>query len=356
MTSSRPSAPRGCAVPRPYRDLPILSRDLDTETAIIGGGYAGLNAAIRLTEHGRDAVVLDAHEPGFGASGRNGGQVIPGLKYDPYQLIERFGEKRGRPLAAFAGSSAAQTFDLIERYELKCDARRCGWLQPSVDSRTTALVHRRAALWKEFAGVQTTVLDAAQTKAATGTSFYIGAWIDPRGGQLQPLAYARELARVAASRGVRIFRNSRRNPAAAPRRSVAYLGQWRDCTGSIDPCLHERLHQWTDPQPPPQLHCGIEHPLLHRAAPAADAQGDHACGHPDFGCSPIDQLYADRRRRPLHDWRARVIRTARAGILFRWTAHDRRTHLPGPQRCRVEGCLGRLFCLDHRSPSARPQP
>lgn len=204
----------------PLSDLPILSRDLDTETAIIGGGYAGLNVAIRLTEHGRDAVVLDAHEPGFGASGRNGGQVIPGLKYDPYQLIERFGEKRGRPLAAFAGSSAAQTFDLIERYELKCDARRCGWLQPSVDSRTTALVHRRAALWKEFAGVQTTVLDAAQTKAATGTSFYIGAWIDPRGGQLQPLAYARELARVAASRGVRIFRNS---PATRPLRRD---GRW----------------------------------------------------------------------------------------------------------------------------------
>lgn len=195
----------------PLCELPILERDLKTETAIIGGGYAGMNAAIRLTELGRDAVVLDAHEPGFGASGRNGGQVVPGLKYDPYQLIERFGEKRGHALAAFAGNAAAQTFDLIERYGLKCDVRRCGWLQPSVDARTTALVHHRAALWKEFAGVQTTVLDAAQTKTATGTSFYIGAWIDPRGGQLQPLAYARELARVAASRGVRIFRNSRAN-------------------------------------------------------------------------------------------------------------------------------------------------
>jgi glycine/D-amino acid oxidase-like deaminating enzyme len=195
----------------PLCELPILERDLEADTVIIGGGYAGMNAAIRLTELGRDAIVLDMHEPGFGASGRNGGHVVPGLKYDPCQLIERFGEKRGRALATFAGNAAAQTFDLIERYELKCDIRRCGWLQPSVDARTTALVHRRAALWKEFAGVQTTVLDAAQTKAATGTSFYIGAWIDPRGGQLQPLAYARELARVAASRGVRIFRNSRAN-------------------------------------------------------------------------------------------------------------------------------------------------
>jgi glycine/D-amino acid oxidase-like deaminating enzyme len=75
-------------------------------------------------------------------------------------------------------------------------------------------------MWKEFAGVQTTTLDAVQTKAATGTSFYMGGWIDPRGGQLQPLAYVRELARVAMSRGVQVFRNS------AASRLVRREGRW----------------------------------------------------------------------------------------------------------------------------------
>src|SRR5262249_4444475 len=88
-----------------------------------------------------------------------------------------------------------------------CDARRCGWLQPSVNERSTALVRRRAAMWSEL-GVATTVLDAAATRAATGTSFYVGGWIDPRGGQLQPLAYARQVARVAAPGGIRILRTS----------------------------------------------------------------------------------------------------------------------------------------------------
>lgn len=191
----------------PSIDLPVVSSDLDTETAIIGAGYAGLNAALRLSEHGREAIVLDAYEPGFGASGRNGGQVIPGLKYDPPKLIEMFGERRGRALADFAGAAAARTFDLIARYQMSCDAQRCGWLQPAVDASTTERIHRRAAMWKDL-GVPVTLLDKTKTKAATGTSFYVAAWIDPRGGQLQPLAYARELARVVLGRGTRIFRNS----------------------------------------------------------------------------------------------------------------------------------------------------
>jgi glycine/D-amino acid oxidase-like deaminating enzyme len=192
----------------PLVDLPTLDADLVVETVIIGAGYAGLNAAIRLAEHGREAVVLEAEEPGFGASGRNGGQVIAGLKYDPQQLIAMFGERRGRLLAEFAGGAASLTFDLIDRYQLQCHAQQSGWLQPAVDEKSVALVTRRARMWADFAGVAVRILDARETREATGTDFYKGAWVDPRGGQLQPLAYARELARIATSRGARVFRRS----------------------------------------------------------------------------------------------------------------------------------------------------
>jgi glycine/D-amino acid oxidase-like deaminating enzyme len=76
-----------------------------------------------------------------------------------------------------------------------------------VDDATVALIARRARMWREF-GVAARILDGAETRAATGTDFYTGGWIDPRGGQLQPLAYARELARVAAAQGARIFAQS----------------------------------------------------------------------------------------------------------------------------------------------------
>lgn len=110
-----------------------VDRDLRANVVVIGGGYAGLNAALRLHEIGKDVVVLEAETIGFGASGRNGGQLIPGLKYDPPELIAMFGDRRGNALIDFAGSAPGRTFDLIEKHEMNCDATRSGWFQPAVD-------------------------------------------------------------------------------------------------------------------------------------------------------------------------------------------------------------------------------
>jgi glycine/D-amino acid oxidase-like deaminating enzyme len=205
VTPQRSGWRRGAPEPQAY---PPLAQDLAADSVIVGAGYAGLNAALRLAERGTQAVVLEAREVGFGASGRNGGQVIPGLKYDPPELISMFGAERGRLLADFAGHAATRTFQLIERYDLHCHPRRCGWLQPAVDAATVTRVSQRAQAWRDFAGVDARILDADETRAATGTDFYVGGWIDPRGGQLQPLAYARELARVATAQGAQIFARS----------------------------------------------------------------------------------------------------------------------------------------------------
>lgn len=82
---------RTAVMPEQY---PPLDRDLRANVAVIGGGYTGLNAALRLREIGKDVAVLEAETIGFGASGRNGGQVVPGLKYDPPELITMFGAQR----------------------------------------------------------------------------------------------------------------------------------------------------------------------------------------------------------------------------------------------------------------------
>lgn len=187
---------------------PRLDTDLRTQVVIVGAGYAGVNAAIRLSELGHDSVVLEAEEPGFGASGRNGGQVVPGLKHDPSELISMMGEKRGLALARFAGDAASRTFEVIRHYPLHCDADASGWLQPAVDGKTLQAVIRRAKAWADLACVAVQTLDTSQVRQITGTDAYVGGWIDPRGGQLQPLSYARELARVASSLGSRIYAGS----------------------------------------------------------------------------------------------------------------------------------------------------
>ncbi|MGB6356908.1 MAG: FAD-binding oxidoreductase, partial [Steroidobacteraceae bacterium] len=100
----------------PAAAAPPLDRDVRADVAVVGGGITGLSTALHLAERGTSAVVLEAEEPGWGASGRNGGQVNPGLKHDP-DLVERaFGRELGGRMNAFAGAAPAFVFDLIERH------------------------------------------------------------------------------------------------------------------------------------------------------------------------------------------------------------------------------------------------
>ncbi len=194
------------AVPAPV--TPPIARGGDADIVIVGAGYTGLSAALSLAERGREAVVLDAGDPGYGASGRNGGQVIPGLKYDPEQLLELFGHERGKRMAHHVAAVAEQTFDLIERYGLDCEARRCGWIQAASSPRRLEVLHERARQWRDGFGVPARDLDAAEIERLTGAHGYCGGWLDPRGGTLHPLSYVRELARVAIAAGARVHGGS----------------------------------------------------------------------------------------------------------------------------------------------------
>ena len=81
---------------RPAIATPPLDGDRRVSVAIVGGGFTGLSTALHLAEKGVDVVVLEAREPGWGASGRNGGQVNPGLKHDPDDIETHFGPDLGR--------------------------------------------------------------------------------------------------------------------------------------------------------------------------------------------------------------------------------------------------------------------
>ena len=82
---------------------PPLESSTRADVCVIGAGYAGLSTALHLAELGVETLVLEAEEPGYGGSGRNGGQVIPGLKYDPDEIEQMFGPERGKKLVDFAG-------------------------------------------------------------------------------------------------------------------------------------------------------------------------------------------------------------------------------------------------------------
>ncbi|MGI9412877.1 MAG: NAD(P)/FAD-dependent oxidoreductase, partial [Hyphomicrobiales bacterium] len=103
-----------------------------TETcdiAIVGGGFTGLSAALHARLAGASVCLVEAGEPGWGASGRNGGQVIAGLKWSPQEAVAKFGWERGERLVAFSARGPDLVFELIEKYGIECEARRAGWLQ-----------------------------------------------------------------------------------------------------------------------------------------------------------------------------------------------------------------------------------
>lgn len=194
------------AVPAP--PTPALEGDVEADAAIVGAGYCGLSAALHLAESGMSTVVLDAGEPGAGASGRSGGQVIAGLKQDPAELIRLFGPDLGSRLVRLVGGAPDLVFSLIERHGIACDAVRSGWIQPAYTDRGLALAERRAAAWSRE-GADVAVLDRSEIERLTGSQAYRGGWIDRRGGTVQPLSYVRGLASAALRQGASVHGNSR---------------------------------------------------------------------------------------------------------------------------------------------------
>src|ERR1700722_20037440 len=110
------------------------------DVVIIGGGITGLSAALHLAEAGVRVAVLEAGDLGAGASGRNGGFVVPHFaKSDPNAVVEHLGE-RGEALVELVGRSARALFDLIERLGIDCDARAGGWFQPAHSRQALAVI------------------------------------------------------------------------------------------------------------------------------------------------------------------------------------------------------------------------
>jgi glycine/D-amino acid oxidase-like deaminating enzyme len=179
---------------------PPLEGARPADVCVVGGGYLGLSAALHLAEAGAAVALLEAAEPGWGASGRNGGQIIAGFKAERSELVRELGEARGDRLFRWSGGFPDFTLELIRRHRIECEASQPGWLQPAHSIGSLRAFEARAEARRAL-GAPVAMLAARETERLTGTGWYKGAYLDRRGGRLHPLRYARGLARAAIGAG-----------------------------------------------------------------------------------------------------------------------------------------------------------
>ncbi|MEP6067019.1 MAG: FAD-dependent oxidoreductase [Paracoccaceae bacterium] len=192
----------------PPRNLaPSFSGLGETDVAVIGAGFTGLSAAIEIARSGGNVTVLEGKAVGWGASGRNNGQVIPILtSAEPDVWAKRYGAA-GKRMVNLIGNSAEILFDLVREFNIEAEAEQTGWLQPAHSPGRVSLIQKRVDTWQRF-GFPADIKSAEETRDMLGSDFWYGGMFNPTGGHINPLALARGMAKTAETLGATVHENS----------------------------------------------------------------------------------------------------------------------------------------------------
>ncbi len=190
----------------PYKSL---WGDHYADLVVIGAGYTGLSAALRAAELGTKVIVLEEYFPGFGASGRNGGQLIPGWRWDARTLVNAFGKDDGKAIFNLSLNARDRVIGRIAGHNIDCD------LKPGHATMAWNAAHYRdlaeeaecLARDMDYHGVELLSPDAGRD--VVNSQLYHGGMLDRQGGHFNPMNYALGLARAATDAGVKIFTNKR---------------------------------------------------------------------------------------------------------------------------------------------------
>ncbi len=185
-----------------------LAGESRVDVCVVGGGVTGCSAALHLAERGYRVALLEAGEIGYGASGRSGGQILPGLGTDIGVVEKALGHERAKSIWEMSRESVRLTADLVRRHDIPCDLS-WGYLHAAVKPRhVRELREFRDTLAERYDYPALSLLEGEALREHVVTDAYPAALYDAEGGHLHPLNYTLGLARAAQRAGVTIHEHS----------------------------------------------------------------------------------------------------------------------------------------------------
>ncbi len=192
-----------------FASQPSLAGDHKADVCVIGGGFTGLSAALAAAEAGYSVILLEAENIGFGASGRNGGQLIPGLRWGMAEILSEFGPERARAIYNVATDAVARVNARVAKHGIACDLKS-GHLEAAYKPAHYDAMHRELdVLRDDFGHATCEIIPPADMARHIDSRDYYGGLYERAGGHFHPLNYALGLATAALAAGVQIFEQSR---------------------------------------------------------------------------------------------------------------------------------------------------
>lgn len=203
---SPPSYYAATANPVPAR--PALQGTHETDVCVIGAGYTGISTALFLLEHGFRVTVLEAAQVGYGASGRNGGQIVNSYSRDLDTIEKQLGPEQARLLGEMAFEGGRIIRERVQRYAIDCDLQD-GGVFGAVNHKQMAQLEQQKKLWERYGYDQLELLDAQGIRGVVNTERYVGGMLDRGGGHIHPLNLVLGEAAAVESLGGIIHEQSR---------------------------------------------------------------------------------------------------------------------------------------------------
>ncbi|HEY1912033.1 MAG TPA: FAD-binding oxidoreductase [Vicinamibacterales bacterium] len=202
---------QGAGISTPHRpgragQLPVNVPPLPAraDVVVVGAGYTGLAAARHLAHSGASVLVIERETIGWGASSRNGGQVLTGMKLDPGTLVARFGEARARELFEIANASIARLEALVATEAIDCEFERVGHIQLAWKPAHFAAFRDEQSLLARVFAHRVELISSGSHRAEIGSDRYHGVMVDERSGAINPARYVSGLAGAATRCGATI--------------------------------------------------------------------------------------------------------------------------------------------------------